>query len=66
MKQIGVKGNNINPGYVFAPYIEVMNLESVVVGNFSPKQSMSNRYSQPLKSKKETFIEKLKNRKKLL
>lgn len=61
--KIGTKGN-VNSGYVFAPYI-VMDLDPVVVGNFSPKQSMSSRYSQPLISKKEKFIERIRNRKKL-
>ena len=42
---IGKKGNNLNPGYVFAPYIMVDNISEVIDSNFSPKKVISSRYS---------------------
>ena len=41
---IGKKGNNLNPGYVWVPYIIVDN-PTIVESNFSPKMTISSRYS---------------------
>ena len=44
---IGKKGSNLNPGYVWVPYIIVDN-PVILDSNFSPKMSLSNRYSSTI------------------
>jgi hypothetical protein len=41
---IGKKGNNLNPGYVWAPYI-IVDKPAIVESNFNPAMSISSRYS---------------------
>ena len=41
---IGKKGSNLNPGYVWAPYIMV-DKPAIVESNFNPAMSISSRYS---------------------
>ena len=41
---IGKKGSNLNPGYVWAPYIIVDN-PVILDSNFNPAMSISSRYS---------------------
>jgi hypothetical protein len=41
---IGKKGNNLNPGYVWAPYI-IVDKPAIVESNFNPAISISSRYS---------------------
>ena len=41
---IGKKGSNLNPGYVWAPYI-IVNKPAIVESNFNPAMSISSRYS---------------------
>jgi hypothetical protein len=56
---IGKKGNNLNPGYVFAPYIMVDNISEVIDSNFSPKKVISSRYSSPYEHPKIKKIKKI-------
>jgi hypothetical protein len=56
---IGKKGNNLNPGYVFAPYIMVDNISEVLDSNFSPKKIISSRYSTPIVNPKIDKIKKI-------
>jgi hypothetical protein len=41
---IGKKGNNLNPGYVWVPYI-IVDKHAIVESNFNPAMSISSRYS---------------------
>ena len=56
---IGKKGNNLNPGYVFAPYIMVDNISEVLDSNFSPKKIISSRYSSVIINPKIDKIKKI-------
>jgi hypothetical protein len=56
---IGKKGNNLTPGYVFAPYIMVDNISEVLDSNFSPKKIISSRYSTPIVNPKIDKIKKI-------
>jgi hypothetical protein len=56
---IGKKANNLNPGYVFAPYIMVDNIPEVLDSNFSPKKIISSRYSTPIVNPKIDKIKKI-------
>jgi hypothetical protein len=42
---IGKKGSNLNPGYVWVPYLIVNCNPTVVESNFNPAMSISSRYS---------------------
>ena len=55
---IGKKGSNLNPGYVWAPYIIVDN-PVILDSNFSPKMSLSNRYSSTMVNPKIKKIKKI-------
>jgi hypothetical protein len=41
---IGKKGSNLNPGYVWLPYI-IVDKPVIVESNFNPAMSISSRYS---------------------
>ena len=56
---IGKKGNNINSGYVFAPYIMVDNISEVLDSNFSPTKVISSRYSSVIINPKIDKIKKI-------
>ena len=56
---IGKKGNNLNPGYVFAPYLMVDNISEVIDSNFNPKKVISSRYSKPIVNPKIDKIKKI-------
>jgi hypothetical protein len=56
---IGKKGNNINSGYVFAPYIMVDNISEVIDSNFSPTKVISSRYSSVIINPKIDKIKKI-------
>lgn len=42
---IGKKGKGLEPGYVWLPYIMVVDKPATVESNFSPKMALSSRYS---------------------
>ena len=44
---IGKKGSNLNPGYVWAPYI-IVDKPVIVESNFNPVMSISSRYSSTM------------------
>ena len=57
---IGKKGSNLNPGYVWVPYIMV-NKPAIVESNFNPAMSISSRYSSTnIQTMINTKIKKIK------
>ena len=56
---IGKKGKNIEPGYVWVPYIIEESVPIVVDSNFNPSLSLKNRYGV-LETKKERRSKKIK------
>ena len=42
---LGKKSNNLQPGYVWMPYIPVETVSTVNSGNFNPKLGLKSRYS---------------------
>ena len=54
---IGKKGSNLNPGYVWAPYIIVD--KPAIVSNFNPSISISSRYSSTMINPKIKKIKKI-------
>ena len=57
---IGKKGSNLNPGYVWAPYIMV-DKPAIVESNFNPSISISSRYSSTnIQTMINTKIKKIK------
>jgi hypothetical protein len=59
MSQLIGKKNNINSGYVFAPYIMVDNISEVIDSNFSPTKVISSRYSSVIINPKIDKIKKI-------
>ena len=55
---IGKKGSNLNPGYVWAPYIMV-DKPAIVESNFNPAMSISSRYSSIIINPKIKKIKKI-------
>jgi hypothetical protein len=55
---IGKKGSNLNPGYVWVPYIIVDN-PAIVESNFNPAMSLSSRYSSTIINPKIKKIKKI-------
>ena len=55
---IGKKGSNLNPGYVWAPYIMV-DKPAIVESNFNPAMSISSRYSSIIINTKIKKIKKI-------
>ena len=55
---IGKKGSNLNPGYVWAPYIMV-DKPAIVESNFNPSISISSRYSSIIINTKIKKIKKI-------
>ena len=55
---IGKKGNNLNPGYVWVPYITV-DKPAIVESNFNPAMSISSRYSSTMINPKIKKIKKI-------
>ena len=55
---IGKKGSNLNPGYVWAPYI-IVNKPAIVESNFNPAMSISSRYSSIIINTKIKKIKKI-------
>ena len=55
---IGKKGSNLNPGYVWAPYIMV-DKPAIVESNFNPAMSISSRYSSTMINPKIKKIKKI-------
>jgi hypothetical protein len=53
---IGKKGKGLEPGYVWVPYL-IEDKPVIVDSNFSPKMTLSSRYSSTIVSPK---IEKIK------
>ena len=55
---IGKKGSNLNPGYVWAPYI-IVDKPAIVESNFNPAMSISSRYSSTIINPKIKKIKKI-------
>jgi hypothetical protein len=55
---IGKKGNNLNPGYVWAPYL-IVDKPAIVESNFNPAMSISSRYSSTMINPKIKKIKKI-------
>jgi hypothetical protein len=55
---IGKKGNNLNPGYVWVPYI-IVDKPAIVESNFNPAMSISSRYSSIIINTKIKKIKKI-------
>ena len=55
---IGKKGSNLNPGYIFAPYI-IVDKPAIVESNFNPAISISSRYSSTMINPKIKKIKKI-------
>ena len=55
---IGKKGSNLNPGYVWLPYI-IVDKPVIVESNFNPAMSISSRYSSTMINYKVKKIKKI-------
>ena len=55
---IGKKGSNLNPGYVWAPYI-IVDKPAIVESNLNPAMSISSRYSSTIINPKIKKIKKI-------
>ena len=55
---IGKKGSNLNPGYVWAPYI-IVDKPAIIESNFNPAMSISSTYSSTMINPKIKKIKKI-------
>ena len=56
---IGKKGSNLEPGYVWLPYIMVDKPIEIVESNFNPKTGIASRYSSAMINSKIKKIKKI-------
>ena len=56
---IGKKGSNLEPGYVWLPYIMVDKPIEIVESNFNPLRGQATRYSSAMRNSKIKKIKKI-------